>query len=256
MPKDLLILVINLDRAHERLAGIAATLARLALPWTRVRAVDGKLLTPEQLALLDRPEFERRHGMTPWPNEMGCYLSHLDAMRVFLASDARHAVILEDDAGISDALPAVLQGLVDHAERWDMVKLSKVHSGTPQRVLELAPGYWLAVMLTRCTGSSAYILNRHAAEVYLQRLLPMNLPYDLAFEQCWHYGLKMRIVTPTPVLHDDRTPSTIGAPPPRKFHWTRRWRTHLWRVGNEWRRVVYALGSLRRERAHDRTPQA
>jgi glycosyl transferase family 25 len=35
-----------------------------------------------------------------------------------------------------------------------MVKLSAGASGTPQPYLEVAPGHRLAVMLSRCTGSS------------------------------------------------------------------------------------------------------
>ena len=49
-----------------------------------------------------------------------------------------------------------------------MVKLSAVHSGTPVPYLEVAPGHRLAVMLSRCTGASAYVVNRRAAEAYLK----------------------------------------------------------------------------------------
>jgi glycosyl transferase family 25 len=230
--------VINLDRAPERLARISAQLQRLGLPWERLQAVDARALTPAQQAQLDGVGYRRRHGMEPIPGELGCYLSHVEAMRRFLASEASFALILEDDVLLRDSLPAVLRGLTDHADRWDMVKLSAVHSGTPQPYLEVAEGHQLAVMLTKCTGSSAYVLNRHAAQAYLAGLLPMQLPFDHVFDQGWRFGLKVRLVTPVPCGHDEQIASTIGAPSSklRKFHWTRRIRTHLWRLGNEWRR--------------------
>ena len=239
--------VINLDRAPERLQHVSAQLQRLGLPFTRLPAVDARAMTLADQACLDEPTYRRRHGMSPLWGELGCYLSHVAVMRAFLASEARFALVLEDDVGLQDSLPAVLQGLVRHAHRWDMVKLSAVHSGTPQPVLDLAPGHQLAVMLSRCTGSSAYIVNRHAAQAYLHQptgLLPMQLPYDHVFDQGWRFGLKVRLVTPTPCLHDEATPSTIGAPgdaPSRKFHWTRRLGAHRYRLGNEWRRLVYGL---------------
>jgi glycosyl transferase family 25 len=241
--------VINLDRAPDRLARIAAQLDALGLPWTRLAAVDARRFTPAQQALLDIDTFQRRHGMTPLPGELGCYLSHVEAMHAFLAGPAQMAVILEDDVKLHATLPATLAALARHPGRWDMVKLSGVHSGSPVPVLELAAGHRLAVMLSKCTGSSAYALNRRAAEAYLDArtgLLPMQLPYDHVFDQGWRFGLKVRMVTPWPCGHDDQVASTIGTPaggPSRKFKGLKRLPTHLWRLGNELRRIGYGLKS-------------
>lgn len=234
--------VINLDRAPERMARIRAQLERLGLPFERLAAVDARAFTPAQQAALDGAAYRRRHGKEPVPGELGCYLSHVEVMRRFLAGSADFALVLEDDVILKDTLPAVLQGLERHAGRWDMVKLSAVHSGTPLAVQAIAPGHALAVMLSQCTGSSAYAINRRAAEAYLRGLLPMVLPYDHVFDQGWTFGLKVRLVTPTPCTHDDQTETTIVAPAgSRKFHWTRRLPTYAWRLGNEGRRLAYGL---------------
>jgi glycosyl transferase family 25 len=249
--------VINLDRAPERLARIRSQLDALGLPFTRLAAVDARALSPVQRAELDEAAYQRKHGMTPVLGELGCYLSHVAVMRAFLASPARFALVLEDDVLLQPTLPAVLQGLAAHAGRWDMVKLSAVHSGTPVPVLQLAPGHALAVMLSRCTGSSAYAINRRAAEAYLRGqvgngdgLLPMSLPYDHVFDQGWRFGLKVRLATPTPCGHDEHIASTIVTPPgmTRKFHWTRRLPAFGYRLGNETRRLLYGLRESLRER--------
>jgi glycosyl transferase family 25 len=245
--------VINLDRAPERLSRISAQLQRLGLPFERLPAVDARALRPEQRAALDEPAYRHKHGMTPVLGELGCYLSHVEAMRRFVASPAEFALVLEDDVLLHDSLPGVLRGLMAQPQRWDVVKLSAVHSGTPVPVLELAPGHHLAVMLSRCTGSSAYLMNRRAAAAYLASpggLLPMSLPYDHVFDQGWRFGLKFRLVTPTPCGHDEEIASTIVAPPGvnRKFHWTKRLSTYRYRLGNELRRLVYGLTQLVRER--------
>ena len=242
--------VINLDRAPERLQRITAQLQRLGLPWTRRPAVDARALSPAQHAALDEPAYRRKHGMTPVLGELGCYLSHVEVMREFLASDARFALVLEDDVLLRDSLPAVLRGLIASPDRWDMVKLSAVHSGTPVSVLGVAPGQQLAVMLSRCTGSSAYLVNRRAASAYVDGLLPMSLPYDHVFDQGWHFRLKVRLVTPTPCEHDEQTASTIVAPPGarRKFAWPRRLPAYAYRLGNESRRLVYGVSQALREK--------
>lgn len=241
--------VINLDRAPERLARIRAQLDRLQLPYTRLAAIDARAFTPEQAAALDHAAYHRKHGMTPVAGELGCYLSHVAVMQRFLASDAAAALVLEDDVLLHDGLPAALRGLLRHPGRWDMVKLSAVHSGTPVPYLRLGAGHWLAVMLSRCTGSSAYVINRRAATAYLRELLPMSLPYDHVFDQGWRFGLKVRLVTPTPCGHDEQIVSTIGTPSGsgRKFHWTRRLPAYTWRLGNASRRIAYGLRETLRE---------
>ena len=78
----------------------------------------------------------------------------------------------------------------------------------------------------------------------------MSLPYDHVFDQGWRFGLKFRLVTPTPCGHDAATPSTIVTPPgmARKFHWTRRLPAFAYRIGNELRRVAYGFTQALRER--------
>lgn len=241
--------VINLDRAPERLARIAAQLDRLGLPWTRLPAVDARALTPAQRAELDDAAYRRKHGKAPVPGELGCYLSHVEVMRRFVAGTAEFALVLEDDVLLRDSLPAVLRGLMAQRGRWDMVKLSGVHSGTPVPYLEVAPGHRLAVMLSRCTGSSAYLMNRRAAAAYLRSLLPMSLPYDHVFDQGWRFGLQVRMVTPWPCDHDEEVATTIVAPAgTRKFHWTRRFPTYAYRLRNEGRRLAYGLSEALREK--------
>jgi glycosyl transferase, family 25 len=237
--------VINLDRAPDRLARITEQMQRLQLPFTRLAAVDARAMTAQDQARLDTPNYCRQHGMTPLLGELGCYLSHVRLMQQFLRSQAEFALVLEDDVMLHASLPAVLHGLMAQAARWDMVKLSGVHSGTPVRVSNIAPGHDLAVMLSRCTGSSAYLINRRAAQAYVAGLLPMSLPYDHVFDQGWRFKLKVRIVTPRPCGHDDQIASTILAPvgSTRKFHWTKRLPAFAYRLGNEWARLRYGLRS-------------
>jgi glycosyl transferase family 25 len=246
--------VINLDRAPERMAQVRGQLERLGLPYTRLPAVDARSLSLQQKACLDASAYERRHGMTPLWGELGCYLSHIEVMRALLASPAQAALVLEDDVHLHDTLPGVLAELMRDPERWDVVKLSAVHSGTPVAVAELGPQHALCVMLSKCTGSSAYLMNRRAAAAWLREadgLLPMRLPYDHAFDRAWAFGLKQRLVQPLVCGHDQDAPTTItGAPggTTRKFRGLKRWPAHLWRLGNELRRLAYGLGQLWQEK--------
>ncbi len=268
-----LVLVINLDKDTARLARIAAQLDALGLAWTRIPAVHGAKLAPERRQqLVDVAGYVRRHGMTPNAGEIGCYLSHLEAFQALLAGPASQALVLEDDVGLTPDVPAILEALAAQAGRWDMVKLSAVHRGTPQAVARLSERHHLTVMLSQCTGSSAYVVNRHAAQVYLERLLPIRLPYDHAYDRGWAMGLKVRRVDPLVALHDDLIESTItsvaqasgeagatGAvmsPRDRVLPWYRRFPTYGWRLVNELRRVTHGLVSVWRERDGSGTDSA
>jgi glycosyl transferase family 25 len=243
--------VINLDRAPQRLARIGEQLDALGMAWSRFSAVEGRQLpAAEQAQLLDHPGFERCHGMTPTLGELGCYLSHVRVMQAFLDSPHDFALILEDDVKPTPGLPEVLRRLTAAPGRWDMVKLSAIHSGTPVGVLDVGQGHRLGVMFSRCTGSSAYVVNRAAAQRYVQQLLPMQLPYDHAYDRGWVYGLKVRRVFPEVCVHDDQVVSTIGNPgPSRKFAWHRRLPTYAHRLRTEWGRLCYGVVQLLWHRA-------
>jgi len=235
-----LTLVINLDRSPQRLLAISKQLAGLNMPWERLPAAEGKLYSLEDAELVDLPEFGRRHGKTPLHGELGCYLSHVWAMRRFLETDSPYALILEDDVHIAAHLPQVLDVLAACSADWDMVKLSGVHSGTPLKIKSLGNVGSLVVTLTPYTGSSAYVINRQAAQRYASDLLPMRVPYDHEFDRGWHWGLKVRAVMPPACGHDQSGESMINTTAVnRKFHWTRRLPAMGWRLQNQWRRLIY-----------------
>lgn len=241
--EKVMILVINLDRSPLRLEKIAEQLDRLGLPWQRLPAADGKNLDLSDARLLDLEGFKRLHGKMPLVGELGCYLSHVWCMQRLLSTDDEYALIVEDDALLGDELPAVLTDLMAMPTRWDMVKLSGMHSGTPLKVEALSGGHSLAVPLSRYTGSSCYLVNRKVATLYADGLLPMRLPYDHEYDRAWDYGFKMRMVVPAPCTHTFELGSELNpfGVSRLNFHWTKRLKVYGWRLSNECKRLFYGL---------------
>jgi glycosyl transferase family 25 len=95
-------------------------------------------------------------------------------------------------------------------DHWDIVKLSSFHSGTPVRLANVRTPYALAVPLSRQMNANAILFNRRAAQVLVEKLLPMRLPYDHALERAWLFGLSLRTVTPSPCPAETGLQSTIG----------------------------------------------
>lgn len=233
--------VINLDRSPERLVAMAHRLRTLGLPWQRVQAVDGPALPAWPPGSVDERGYARWHGKPVAAGEVGCHLSHLKALQTFVDSGASHLLLLEDDALPGPDCRAVVEALLRDASRWDVVKLSGFHRGSPAPVAELLPGHRLAVPFSRQGNTAALMFNRGAAQAALGALAPMRLPYDHALERPWTYGQRLRIVTPSPVHAQDGSPSTISGGRTRKFGWMRRLPTHAFRVRNEARRLAWAL---------------
>ena len=235
-------LVINLDRSPQRLQAMAERLRTLGLPWQRLQAVDGTALPAWPPGSVDDAGYARWHGKPVAAGEVGCHLSHLKALQAFLDSGASHLLLFEDDALPGPDCREVIEALLREADRWDVVKLSGFHRGSPAAVAELLPGHRLSVPFSRQGNTAALMFNRGAAQAVLHALAPMRLPYDHALERPWAYGQRLRIVMPSPVQAQDGSPSTISGGRTRKFGWAQRLPTHAFRVRNETRRLAWALG--------------
>lgn len=203
------IYIINLARSPDRLAMQREQFQKLALSFARVEAVDGSALEFPHPAL-DERGFHRRHGKTINPNELGCTLSHIRAIQMFADSENEFAVILEDDADLSDHFEQVIDAAIAQSDRWDMVKLNRRHSGMPVSVASLTADHRLIAYLAKQSGAVGYLINRKAARAYIDGLLPMRVPYDHEFDRGHAYGLRVFGVLPPVVKDNLTTGSTIG----------------------------------------------
>ena len=226
--------VINLDSAKERWAFVQTSLAGCGLDIERVQAVDGGTL---QRPIPDCSEWRYRlwHGKTVNVREVGCYLSHLKAIRCFHQSQERFAMICEDDIRPDPHLAEVLAQALDHTATWDILRLSGLNRGTPVPYASLAHGYRLCIHLSRVGGAGAYVLNRRAAGTLLSRLPPMRVPLDHALDREWFYRLRASSVFPFPVSQRNHSlASQIMASRAYKLPaWQRYWTVFPYRAYNE-----------------------
>lgn len=141
------IYVINMDAAVDRWRLMREQLDAFGLPYERFAAVNGRALDeshPDFSAL----SYKLLHGRRFIPGEVGCYLSHIGALRQFLDSNADHALILEDDVIINAAAPDVIRAAID-AGTWDLLRLSTVSGGRKFAYRRLSDRHKLAICLTR-----------------------------------------------------------------------------------------------------------
>ena len=212
--------LINLDRSKKRLAYVRPKIKALGYPFERIRAIDGQSLST-QFIQKHTDNFARTHWnlFSYEPNQafflrrgdMGCALSHIKAWKRFLKSNAQYALIFEDDATFnSNTLHSVLEQLKGHATEWDIVSfdaqtLSAFYPAwartllKPLPLFELKPPYRVVVYLKQIVLSSAYLINRQAAQNLIQLALPLKQSLDHFFTRSWELhtrfvGIEPRLV--------------------------------------------------------------
>lgn len=200
--------VINLERATARWKHMRSQLEALGIPYTRIEGVYGDRLS-EPVAGYDERRYHIRHGKVTNKREIGCYFSHIKAMKTFLESDLPYALILEDDVTLPADIAALLKSCIRHGSGWDMLRLTSSRNGEYLTFAQLPGGSELAYNLKVLKNTGAYFVNRHAAKCCVEKMLPMSLPYDVALDRDWDYGFRTACIVPLPVKLEEEFPGQI-----------------------------------------------
>ena len=216
MPSESIIyLCINLPWAEERRKSITTQAAKVGINVQFVEAIAGKDL-PAEVPEYDRAERFKCYHNDLTRNEIACTLSHIKALKIFLASDAEYAVIMEDDALIANNIKQSVHELTHSLRGWEVAKLYTDDGGTlyslgdtegkdscvraifPKKLL------WVAV---------GFLYTRVGAQKLLAELNTFSLAADV---QIGHILLKKNIptigITPSLITTSDpnNENSTIG----------------------------------------------
>jgi glycosyl transferase family 25 len=188
---------INTDAAVGRRAFMEAQFAKLQMSATRIAAV-----TPDTLPARTNPGRDLSLG------ELCCTLSHLEAMRRFLKTGARHALILEDDAVLSPALPKFLEAYMASVLPIDVVRIETFMEDL--RMDRSGPevgGVELLRLFTRPGGTAGYIVSRRGAEIVLNTSEMTKAPFDRALYDPYRRAakrLRVRQAFPALCIQDQR----------------------------------------------------
>ncbi len=194
---DLEVYLINLDRSQDRLQLMDKKLRNMNLKYKRISAVDGQsaLFSPNEI---DEEKYSLAHGKYTTPTEIACFMSHYNAIVDFYNnSRKKYALILEDDMDFDDDFCDVVRDIL-RLDCWDVVKLNGAHGGGRARHCRINEKYSLVFNWFHQSKSGAYLINKVAAFAYIQKMLPMFVPFDHEFIKYWKYGLRGYSVYPFP----------------------------------------------------------
>jgi len=242
--------IINMENAIERWKSVESRFLKTRIPFERLPAVNGRILTlpiKEFSATL----YQRRHGKRPNLGQIGCYLSHLEGLRRFLDSSHAFAIMAEDDIAPVEDLKIILESALCYSSTWDILRLSGFHNSHPKTYVRLNTGldvqYALATNFSRLSGTGSYMVSRHAAQALVEKLLPMTVPIDHALDREWVYGLRASSIYPLPVDQESlQFASQLRAEDNEKLPaFQRYWTVFPYRAKNEISRVLHRARQLR-----------
>lgn len=200
--------VINLQKASQRLKNMRVDLNDLGISYTRIEAIHGDDLTLPIDEYNER-KFNVLTGKVANKRMVGCYLSHIKALREFLKSNQLYALILEDDALLPKRTIPLLTSALQYNTQWDMIRLTAEREGAYLPFAQLPDGYKLAYNTRVLKNTGAYLINRYAAQCCVDQMLPMCLPYDVALDRDWDFGFRTACMIPFPVKLKSDEPSQI-----------------------------------------------
>lgn len=185
------ILVINLTRATDRRTKMEQQAARLGVTIDILEAVDGKMISNAERAMVDHT---RRKSITPYPlsdNEIACWLSHKKAMQQLVESKEPMLAVIEDDAELTKDFPRVLEAIEKRAGAFDLIDLHRNFKRgeifVPCR--DLVPGFALGRIGFTHMKATAYVISRAGAERFLKYAKNFAHAVDKEIHRYWANGL-------------------------------------------------------------------
>lgn len=198
VPNSVGAFLINLDRATERLEFVKPNIDQLGFPVERISAIDGKLLSEEELhKVCDYERFKSYFKMLPERGTIGCSLSHEKALKKFLESEHEFALIFEDDVTFNpQELRLCVNAAIEKKDLWDILNFETFHDGMPVKIADLYSDKHLSLYLSSVTHAGCYLINRNTAKKFLEKFFPIVMPFDHYFVASWEFDIKFVGVEP------------------------------------------------------------
>lgn len=198
--------IINLAFSTQRRATIATQCDSAGLEYEFIAATDGRQLSEQTL-----DQHTRAMNYAFMSGEIGCALSHISIYRKMAGDNIAQALILEDDALLTAALPVVLSSRAMQLPENNptLVLLSRVNKYVNKVIAPVSETASLYPVYS-ATTAHAYVINLAAAKKLLSLLYPVWMVADkwCLFEE---YGaFRLLAVHPAPVLlHEMAQQTTI-----------------------------------------------
>ncbi len=170
-------LVINLERETARLAHMRKVFGEQGLDFTVVKAVDAKLLSPEDLKAgrTGKPRFYELGA-----GEIACFLSHRKCWEIAAQSEDAYTIICEDDIFLGENASAIFGDASWIPADAGVVRLEACRPKTliAKAAVSTVAGRSLHLLFRAYAGAGAYVVSRSLAEELVRDACGFTDPVD------------------------------------------------------------------------------
>lgn len=231
--------IVHLKRAAGRKAQVQDLIDKSPYPSEIVNAVDGKLLSKEDIetSYSEKSFLQPNYPFGMNAGEIGCFQSHRLAWQRIVDQDLTAGLVLEDDVQIA---PDVFEATLKAAEHWsdDFGYIQFQVRGVPENcdVVSAADNVKLVQPSPTLLRCSAQLITRPAAKHLLQMSKKFDRPVDAWLQMHWVTGIRPICVVPSGVT--DRTQETGGSNLSIKI-------SLISKFSREWNRMRYRQNIVR-----------
>lgn len=195
--------VVNMEKDTQKRALIEAQLAKHPkLNYQIWKAVEGRKLSDDEQKLMVLPEFFERYGRNATLPAVGCSLSHISIYKDMVETDTCFALILEDDAILSNdlKLDRIIQlldtdkpvAILMTPDFWYRPEKKVMDVDGKHKIFQLNDGYM----------TSGYAINLAAAKLLLPLIFPVKYTAD-AWSIFISFGLRLYGIVPHVISYPD-----------------------------------------------------
>ena len=201
---------INLPDCESRRESIAQQAEAAGIAINFLPAVDGRVKKPDTTGHKVKRGSWDWHGHELSGPQLGCLLSHHNALQSFLAdSQSPYAVVFEDDAQFGKDLPQHLRELTA-ITGWDLIKIENRYK--KRRGYHITTTSWGSEIIAGTKsdiGTTGLFWTRAGAQKCLKSLETLCLPFDVHLAHYRATSIRMLDILPPLVTQLDDG-STIG----------------------------------------------
>lgn len=191
--------VIHLARATQRRPQVEALCARLPMQAHVIDAVDGRAMSPAEIAAVCRPALYRPHyPFALGAGEVGCFLSHRKAWHEIVARGLDAGLVVEDDVSVDiDGLARIMDLVKARAGPGDFVRFPQKHGGEAGPVVGTGESdASLIEPVTPAFGMVMQLVGRDAARKLLAATEIFDRPVDAVLQMRWLHGVRILSARP------------------------------------------------------------
>ena len=158
--------LINLDRSPDRLAFFTSQAKASGIEFERIRAIDGRELTQEELDAVNSNEYEFQPTNTGYA---ALFMSHRLIWQHVVDRELPHAAVFEDDAVFSHNIHETFRSIDEERIRFDVIKLETTSRKIvcSRDAIVMRSGDSLQKLLSWHGGTAGYVISAEGARKLL-----------------------------------------------------------------------------------------